>query len=68
LAVGLFALVLLLAAEVLLGVAISGRSGLEYISSRDPVSGSVYLASLVLYAALPWLHARRSRGSISHEA
>ena len=68
LAVGLFALVLLLAAEVLLAIAISGRSVLEYISGRDPVSGSVYLASLVLYAALPWWHARRSSGSISHEA
>jgi hypothetical protein len=68
LAVGLFALVLLLAAEVSLAVAISGHSVLEYISGRDPVSGSVYLASLLLYAALPWLHARRSRGSISHEA
>ena len=62
LAVGLFALVLLLAAEVLLVVAVSGRAVLEYISSRDPVSGPVYLASLLLYAALPWLHARRSRG------
>jgi hypothetical protein len=67
LVVGLFALVLLLAAEVLLAVAISGRSVLEYISGRDPVSGSVYLASLLVYAALPWLHARRSRGSIIHK-
>jgi len=60
LVVGLVALVLLLAAEVLLAFAIAGRSVLEYISGRDPVSGTVYLASLLLYAALPWLHARRT--------
>ena len=54
--------------EVSLAVAISGHSVLEYISGRDPVSGSVYRASVLLYGALPWLHARRSRGSISHEA
>lgn len=58
-AVGLLALALLLAAELVLTAAISGRSVSEYISSRDPVSGSVYLASLLLYAALPWLHARK---------
>ena len=62
-AVGLLALVLLLAAELVLAVAISGRSISGYISSRDPVSGSVYLASVLLYAALPWLHARKSGGS-----
>ena len=59
-AVGLLALVLLLAAELVLAVAISDRSISGYISSRDPLSGSVYLASVLLYAALPWLHARKS--------
>ena len=62
-AVGLLALGLLVAAELALALAISGRSISEYISSRDPVSGSVYLALVLLYAALPWLHARRSKGS-----
>ena len=61
-AVGILALLMLLAAELLLAAAISGRSISAYISSRDPVSGSVYLASLFLYAALPWLHARKGRG------
>ena len=58
-AVGLVALALLLAAELVVTAAISGRSVSLYISSRDPVSGSVYLASLLLYAALPWLYARK---------
>jgi hypothetical protein len=54
LAVGLLALALLVGAELVLGAAI-GRSVLD----RDPVSGSVFAASLLVYAALPWLHARR---------
>jgi hypothetical protein len=53
--VGLLALALLLGAEVVLSAAM-GRS----VWDRDPVSGAVFLASLLLYAALPWLHARRS--------
>lgn len=56
--VGVGALVLLLAAEVGLVLGIQGRDVSEYISSRDPVSGSVYLVSLVLYAAMPWLQSR----------
>ncbi len=59
LAVGLLALLLLLAAEFLLAVAVSNQSVSGYIASRDPVSGSVYLAALVVYAVLPWLHARK---------
>lgn len=57
--VGLLALALLVGAEFMLAAAM-GRS----VMDRDPVSGAVYLASLLLYAALPWLHARRSGKSI----
>lgn len=53
--VGLVALALLVGAELVLAAAM-GRSVLE----RDPVSGSVFLASLLLYAALPWVHTRKS--------
>ena len=53
---GLLALALLVAAELLLAAVLQGRSIGEYIASRDPVSGSVYLASLVLFALMPlWL-------------
>jgi hypothetical protein len=62
LAVGLLGLLLLLAAELLLAVIIQGRPIAEYMMSRDPVSGSVYLISLLLYAVLPWLHVRRGPG------
>jgi len=50
---GLLALALLLAAELLLAVVLQERSLADYVASRDPVSGSVYLAMLVLFALMP---------------
>ncbi len=50
---GFLALGLLITAELLLAVALQDRSLGEYVSSRDPVSGSVYLAMLALFAAMP---------------
>jgi len=58
LTVGLLALGLLLAAEFLLAAAIQDRSFGEYIESRDPVSGTIYLAMLVLFALMPFIIAR----------
>jgi hypothetical protein len=55
---GLLALGLLLAAEFLLTAAMQDRSLGEYIASRDPVSGTVYLAMLVLFALMPLIIAR----------
>lgn len=53
LGIGLLALGLLLAAELLLAVVLQERSLADYVASRDPVSGSVYLAMLVLFALMP---------------
>ncbi len=50
--IGAVALGLLLAAECSL-VFLQGSSIAEYIASRDPVSGSVYAAMLILFAAMP---------------
>jgi hypothetical protein len=50
---GLLALALLLAAEALLAVVLQDRSLGDYVASRDPVSGSVYLAMLVLFTLMP---------------
>lgn len=61
LGVGLLALVMLLAAEILLAVILQDRSLGQYIASRDPVSGTVYVAMLVLYAAMPYALARPRR-------
>lgn len=55
LGMGLLALVLLLAAEFVLAVVLQDRSLADYIASRDPVSGSVYLAMQVLFALMPAL-------------
>lgn len=59
LAVGGSALALLVGAELLLAVALQQRGLGDYLASRDPVSGSVYLAMLLLFAVLPWRFARR---------
>lgn len=61
---GFLALALLLAAEVLLAVALQERTLGEYVASRDPVSGTVYLAMLALFAVMPLVIARV--GSVSH--
>lgn len=64
---GLLALSLLLAAELLLAVVLQERSLADYIASRDPVSGSVYLAMLALFALMPVLVAR-TVGGRNHNA
>jgi len=58
LGMGLLALGLLLVSELLLAVALQDLSLANYIASRDPVSGSVYLVMLVLFAAMPVLVGR----------
>jgi hypothetical protein len=55
LAVGFLALALLLAAEVILGVALQGLSPAEVFTKHDPVSGTVYFALLGGFAVMPWL-------------
>ena len=56
---GIVALVLLVGAELVVAYALGDRSPSQYIASRDPVSGSVYLASLVFFAASPALWSSR---------
>jgi len=58
LSVGIVALALLLIAEILLNVALQSQTLNAYIASRDPVSGSVYLAMLLLFAVMPLILAR----------
>jgi hypothetical protein len=61
LTVGFLALALLLAAEVIMGVALLGLSPLEVFTSHDPVSGTVYYAMLGIFAGMPWLLWRYSK-------
>jgi hypothetical protein len=60
--VGLTALAMLVACELIL-VVVQGQSAAGYVASRDPVSGPVYLAMLVLYAFMPLAVARRTAGA-----
>jgi hypothetical protein len=55
---GVMALALLAAAELSLAVALQGQSLGQYIVSRDPVSGGVYLAMLGVYALMPLILVR----------
>ena len=55
LAAGLLALACLIVAELAVAYVLGARSPGQYIASRDPVSGSVYLASLVFFAVAPVL-------------
>lgn len=67
LAVGLGALALLLGAEVAVVLLVQGVSLREYVANRDPVSGTVYLGALALFALMPALVSpcRSRRGSVS---
>ena len=59
LVVGFVALALSVAAELGLAVALQSRTLGEYLASRDRVSGSVYLALLVVFALMPRLRLQR---------
>jgi prolipoprotein diacylglyceryltransferase len=59
LAVGALALVFLVAAELLLAFLLLNQTPTEHITDRDPVSGSVYLGMLGLFALMPLLVRRR---------
>lgn len=62
LSVGLMALGLTLATEILLAVAIQKQSLGEYIASRDPVSGTIFLLLLALFALMPLIIAQLPNG------
>jgi hypothetical protein len=55
LAAGILALACLVVAELAVAYFLGARSPSQYIASRDPVSGSVYFASLVFFAVAPAL-------------
>lgn len=63
--VGFAALALSVAAELLLATVLQSQSLIQYLSSRDPVSGSVYLLLLLVFALMPALLVwqQRSQGN-----
>jgi hypothetical protein len=52
---GLLALALMLCAELSLVVVIQSQPLVEYLSSRDKISGSVFVAMLLMFAVMPRL-------------
>ena len=55
LAAGVIAFALLVGAELAVADFLGARSPSQYIASRDPVSGTVYLISLFFFAVAPAL-------------
>jgi len=58
LSVGVLALALVVIAELSFALLLQGQSAVQYIASRDPVSGAAYLITLVLFALMPLILAR----------
>ena len=52
---GVLALILSVSAELSLATVLQDRTLGEFVSSRDKVSGSVYIALLLVFAAMPRL-------------
>jgi hypothetical protein len=61
LGMGCLALGLMLMAEFTLVLTLRGLTIREYFASRDPVSGTAYYLSLLLFAVMPLLVARKGR-------
>lgn len=59
LAIGGIALGLMLAGEMAVGIGLRGMTAADIVLNRDPVSGTAYYVSLILFAAMPWLVSRR---------
>jgi len=55
LAVGLLALALLVATELTMMLSLRGLTIEEYVRSRDPVAGGVYVVLLLLFALMPMM-------------
>jgi hypothetical protein len=58
LAIGGLALAFVLAMELSAVLALQGLTISQYTATRDPVAGTVYLVSLVVFALMPLLVAR----------
>jgi len=57
--VGILSLMILLMFEFTIVLGVQGISIKQYLASRDPVSGAVYVLSLIVYMLMPLLIARR---------
>lgn len=56
---GFLALALSVSAELLLATVLQAQTLVQFIASRDKVSGAVYLALLLVFALMPWLRLQK---------
>ena len=63
LAAGALALVLMVFAELALAVVLQSQTLVEFLKSRDKVSGSVYLVLLLVFAVMPRLRLQSHQGA-----
>lgn len=57
---GVLALCCMPGAELAVVWRLRGERLSDYVAARDPVTGSVYLVMLAVFALMPWLPGRRS--------
>lgn len=62
--IGILALLVLLIFEFTLVLGLQGMSIEEYFVSRDPISGTAYVLSLLIYMLMPLLIERKNRRAI----
>ncbi len=58
LGIGWIAFVMVLSAEIILGMTLRGLSLAQIILDRDLLAGTAYYVSLILFALMPWLLSR----------
>lgn len=61
LSIGFIAMGLVLIADLVVGMSLRGLSAAEVFLNRDPVSGTAYYMSLLLFAVMPAILARRGQ-------
>jgi len=57
--IGMLSLIILLMFEFTVVLGLQGVSIKQYLASRDPVSGTTYVLSLIIFMVMPVLVARR---------
>lgn len=68
LAAGVLALALSVCAELGLAVVLQSQTLAEFLRSRDKVSGSVYIALLLVFAAMPRLRLRSLEQAVTRNS
>lgn len=59
--IGFSALAILLGAEILLAFFLFGKTPIDALFNKDPLSGTAYYLALLVYALAPWWLYRASR-------